>query len=124
GPFALRLAEQAKVAAFDSDRAAVAALEKAARHTRGLKQITARPRDLFRDPLTRFELDGFDCVVLDPPRAGAAAQVRELALSKVANVVMVACDARSFARDAAIFVEAGFAMTDLVAVDQFVHSTH
>jgi 23S rRNA (uracil1939-C5)-methyltransferase len=62
--------------------------------------------------------------VLDPPRAGALAQVREIALSKVRKVVMIACDPASFARDAAILVKAGFAMRDLVAVDQFAFSTH
>ncbi|MCW5719612.1 MAG: class I SAM-dependent RNA methyltransferase [Devosia sp.] len=123
GPFALRLAETAPVYAADSDRPAILALDKGARHAKGLKTITAKARDLFRDPLTRFELD-FDTVVLDPPRAGAEAQVKEIALSKVKKVVMVACDARSFARDAALLVAAGFALSDLVAIDQFVFSSH
>lgn len=123
GPFALRLAEKATVYAADSDKPAILAMDKAARHAKGLKTITGKPRDLFRDPLTRFELT-FDAVVLDPPRAGAEAQVREIAASKVKHVVMVACDARSFARDAAILVKAGFAMSNLVAVDQFVWSAH
>lgn len=123
GPFALRLAEIAPVYAADSDRAGIAALDKAARHTRGLKTITAKARDLFRDPLTRFELN-FDTVVLDPPRAGAEAQVKEIAASKLRHVVMVACDPKSFARDAATLVQAGFMLDDLVAVDQFSWSTH
>lgn len=123
GPFALRLAEIAPVYAADSDRAGIAALDKAARHTRGLKTITAKARDLFRDPLTRFELN-FDTVVLDPPRAGAEAQVKEIAASKLRHVVMVACDPKSFARDAAKLVQAGFMLDDLVAVDQFSWSTH
>ena len=123
GPFALRLAERTTVFAADSDKAAVTALDKAARHAKGLKAITSRPRDLFRDPLTRFELD-FDAVVLDPPRAGAEAQVKEIAASKVKLVVMVACDARSLARDAATLAGAGFELGELVAVDQFTQSTH
>jgi 23S rRNA (uracil1939-C5)-methyltransferase len=123
GPFALRLAERAPVYAADSDRAGIAALDKAVRHTKGLKAVTGKARDLFRDPLTRFELI-FDTVVLDPPRAGAEAQVKEIALSKVRNVVMVACDPRTFARDAAHLVQAGFILADLVAVDQFAYSTH
>jgi len=123
GPFALRLAERAPVYAADSDRAGIAALDKAVRHTRGLKAVTAKARDLFRDPLTRFELN-FETVVLDPPRAGAQAQVKEIALSKVAHVVMVACEPKSFARDAAHLVQAGFILSDLVAVDQFAYSTH
>lgn len=77
GPFALRLAEQRPVFAADSDKAGIAALDKARRFAKGLREITAKSRDLFRDPLTRFELP-YDAVVLDPPRAGAEAQVREL----------------------------------------------
>ena len=123
GPFALRLARTARVHAADADRPAIAALDKAARHARGLKAVTARYRDLFRDPLTRFELD-YDAVVLDPPRAGAEAQTREIAASRLGRVVMVACDPGTFARDAAILVKAGFSMADLVAVDQFAFSSH
>ena len=123
GPFALRLAEQRPVFAADSDRAGIAALDKARRFARGLREVTAKARDLFRDPLTRFELP-YDAVVLDPPRAGAEAQVRELVASQVKTVAMVACDARTFARDAAILTAGGYAMSDLVAVDQFVQSTH
>lgn len=123
GPFALRLAEQRPVAAFDADKPAIAALDKARRFTKGLREITAKARDLFRDPLTQFEL-AYDFVVLDPPRAGAEAQVRELAKSKVKTVVMVACDPRTFARDAALLIGGGYTMSDLVAVDQFTQSTH
>ncbi|KKB13778.1 hypothetical protein VE25_00185 [Devosia geojensis] len=124
GPFALRLAEKARVTAHDSDRAGIAALDKAARHTSGLKQIAAKARDLLRDPVTRFELAGFDCVVLDPPRAGAEAQTREIAASKLKHVVMVSCDPRTFARDVRLLADAGFALDNLVAVDQFAWSTH
>ncbi len=123
GPFALRLAEKAPVYAADSDKPATQALDKAARHTKGLKAINIKARDLFRDPLTRYELD-FDCVVLDPPRAGAAAQIKEIAVSKVPRVVMVACDPKTFARDAEHLVQAGFILRDLIIVDQFAWSTH
>lgn len=123
GPFALRLAEKSTVFAADSDKPAVMALDKAVRYAKGLKAVTAKSRDLFREPLTRFELN-FDAVVLDPPRAGAEAQVKEIAASKLKHVVMIACDAKSFARDAALLVKAGFALSDLVAVDQFTWSTH
>ncbi len=123
GPFALRLAEGRPVFAADSDKPAIAALDKARRFTKGLREVTAKARDLFRDPLTQFELP-FETVVLDPPRAGAEAQVREIVKSKVKRVVMVACDARTFARDAGLLVEGGFSLSDLVAVDQFTQSTH
>jgi len=124
GPFALRLAERGPVTAFDSDKPAIAALGQAAPRTRGLKPIAAKARDLFREPVTRFELDDFDTLVLDPPRAGAEAQVREIAASRVGRVVMLACDAQSFARDAAILVDAGFALDHLTGFDQFTYSSH
>ena len=111
------------VYAADSDRAGIAALDKAARHTKGLKTLAGKPRDLFRDPLTRFELN-FDTIVLDPPRAGAQAQVEEIAASRTRHVVMIACDPKSFARDAARLVQAGFILSDLVAVDQLAWSVH
>lgn len=123
GPFALRLAESRPVFAADSDKQAIAALDKARRFAKGLRDVTAKARDLFRDPLTQFELP-YEALVLDPPRAGAQAQVGELAKSKVKTVVMVACDARTFARDAATLIGGGYAMHDLVAVDQFTQSTH
>jgi 23S rRNA (uracil1939-C5)-methyltransferase len=123
GPFALRLAEIAPVYAADSDKAGIAALDKAVRHTKGLKAVTSKARDLFRDPLTQFELN-FETVVLDPPRAGAQAQVKEIARSKVRHVVIVACDPKSFARDAEHLVQAGFSLEGLIAVDQFAYSTH
>ena len=108
GPFALRLAEQSRVFAADSDRPAIAALQKAVNHTQGLKPVEAKVRDLFRDPLAPVELAPFDAVVFDPPRAGAEAQARELALSKVKTVVAVSCEPKTFARDAAILIEGGY----------------
>src|SRR5690606_10111856 len=123
GPFALRLAELRPIYAADSDKDAIKALDKGWRYAKGVREVTAKARDLFRDPLTQFELN-FEAVVLDPPRAGAQAQIAELAKSKVKTVIMVACDPRSFARDAATLVQAGYKMSDLVAVDQFTQSTH
>lgn len=124
GPFALRLALGARVQAFDSDALAIAALDHAARNTRGLKPLVARKRDLFREPLTRFELEAFEAVVLDPPRAGAEAQSRELAASPVPRVVMVSCDPGTFARDAALLSAGGYRLERLVPVDQFAWSAH
>ncbi|MET0193989.1 MAG: class I SAM-dependent RNA methyltransferase, partial [Hyphomicrobiaceae bacterium] len=79
GTFALAVARGSRVSAFDSDQAAVAALQAAARHASGLKPVEARVRDLFREPLSPRELAGLDAVVLDPPRAGAKAQCEALA---------------------------------------------
>jgi 23S rRNA (uracil1939-C5)-methyltransferase len=124
GPFAFRLAERAKVDAFDNDGAAIAALGVAAKATSGLKPVTAETRDLFRAPLVPNEMKHMDAVVFDPPRAGAEAQARQLARSAIKTVVAVSCDAASFARDAAILVEGGYKLKTVTAVDQFKHSSH
>jgi 23S rRNA (uracil1939-C5)-methyltransferase len=124
GPFALRLAQQARVYAADSDRLAIAALQKAVNHTQGLKPVTLQVRDLFRDPLAPIELERHDAVVFDPPRAGAEAQARELARSKVKTVVAVSCDPTSFARDAAILVGSGYELLSVTPVDQFAYAAH
>ncbi|WP_404400317.1 class I SAM-dependent RNA methyltransferase [Pelagibacterium halotolerans] len=124
GPFALRLAESAPVYAADSDAPAIAALDAAKRKTKGLKAVTAEKRDLFRDPLSPFELNRFHTVVLDPPRAGAQTQARELARSKVERIVYVSCDPQSFARDAAILAAGEYRMGMVTPVDQFLHSAH
>lgn len=123
GPFALRLAEKSRIAAYDSDAGAVAALAKAAR-TPGLKPIKAEPRDLFRRPLVPQELRDFDAVVFDPPRQGAQAQALKLAESKVPVVVAVSCNVATFARDARLLIDGGYKLETVVPVDQFRHTPH
>jgi 23S rRNA (uracil1939-C5)-methyltransferase len=124
GPFALRLATRARIAAFDSDDGAVTALQKAATATSGLKPIKAEARDLFRRPLMPQELRDFDAIVFDPPRQGAQAQVQQLAASKIPVVVAVSCNAATFARDARILIDGGFRIEHVTPVDQFRHTPH
>ena len=123
GPFALRLAEKARVTAYDNDAGAVAALAKAAR-TPGLKPIKAEPRDLFRRPLVPQELRDVDAVVFDPPRQGAQAQALKLAASKVPVVIAVSCNVATFARDARLLIDGGYRVETVVPVDQFRHTPH
>lgn len=124
GPFSFRLAERMQVTAVESEQAAMLALTKGAAATQGLKPIATETRDLFRRPLLEHELNGFDVVVLDPPRAGAEAQIKRLAASKVRDVIYVSCDAGSFARDAATLVAGGYALEAVTPVDQFRYSAH
>ncbi|MBN8967608.1 MAG: class I SAM-dependent RNA methyltransferase [Rhizobiales bacterium] len=124
GPFALRLAEKFKVAAFDSDAPAITALRNAVNATQGLKPVTAEARDLFRRPLVSQELRDYDCVVFDPPRQGAQAQSQQLAASRIAHVVAVSCNPATFARDARILINGGFRLDRVTPVDQFRHTPH
>jgi 23S rRNA (uracil1939-C5)-methyltransferase len=124
GPFALRLAAKARVSAFDNDTAAIAALQKAAMSTPGLKPIKAAVRDLFRRPLMPQELRDYDAVVFDPPRQGAQAQAKQLAASKIPVVVAVSCNAATFARDARSLIDGGYSIEGVTPVDQFRHTPH
>ncbi len=124
GPFALRLAEQARVLAADSDAPAAAALKAAAAATIGLKPVEVEVRDLFRRPYTATELKRFDAVVFDPPRQGAETQARQLAGSSVRRVIAVSCDRGTFARDARILVDGGYRLAAVTPVDQFRYSFH
>lgn len=116
GTFTLALPGQ--VYAAEAARDAVLAL-KAARPGQPVEH-----RDLYRRPLTAEELAGFDSVVLDPPRAGAEAQVRELAGSMVPRLAYVSCNPATFARDARLLVDGGFALDWVKPVGQFRWSTH
>jgi 23S rRNA (uracil1939-C5)-methyltransferase len=124
GPFALRLATSASVLAVDDNEPALKALDRAARATPGLKPVTTELRDLFRNPLTARELDRYEAVLFDPPRAGAEAQARELARSKVPTVVAVSCDPATLARDLSILVEGGYRIESVTPIDQFKYAAH
>ena len=81
-------------------------------------------RDLFKSPLTVGMLNGYDCVIMDPPRAGAMAQCKELIKSNVPRVIYVSCNPNTFRRDMEILTRGGYKLIKLVPVDQFVGSSH
>ena len=124
GPFALRLAEKARVLAADDDEAALAALRRAAATASGLKPVTTERRDLFKNPLLAEELGRHDAVVFDPPRQVAQAQSRELAASRVPVIAAVSCNPGTFARDLRILIDGGYRIAAVTPVDQFRYSPH
>ncbi|MEP2642611.1 class I SAM-dependent RNA methyltransferase [Roseobacter sp.] len=124
GTFALPLARDAEVHAVEGDADMIAALDQGWRRAPGLKTVTAVARDLFRRPLMSDELRHAQAVVLDPPRAGAEAQVAELCQSNVARIAYVSCNPVSFARDAKTLVDAGFTLNWIQVVDQFRWAAH
>ncbi|MEO1015021.1 MAG: hypothetical protein AAFX08_07510 [Pseudomonadota bacterium] len=129
GTFALRLAAAgASVYAADADKAGVDALRDAAAAARrmgsAMGEVTAEVRNLDDRPLQPDELARFDAVVFDPPRAGAKALAEALASSSVRTVVGVSCNPATFARDAALLTEGGYALTQVTPIDQFVYASH
>jgi 23S rRNA (uracil1939-C5)-methyltransferase len=118
GTFALALS--AKVYAAEGARDAVLAL-KAAGAGRG---VFADHRDLFRRPLDVAELNRFEAVILDPPRAGAKEQTPNLAASLVPRLAYISCNPNTFARDAKLLAEGGYRLLWVKPVGQFRWSTH
>ncbi len=124
GAFALRLVEFAETIACELDATMCAAMVKGFSTIPGRRRLDVVKRDLFRAPLAREDLKGVEGVVLDPPRAGAEAQIRLLPTSKVAKIAYISCDAQSFARDARILLDGGFRLLEVQPVDQFRWSHH
>nr|WP_233253440.1 class I SAM-dependent RNA methyltransferase [Paracoccus binzhouensis] len=123
GTFTLPLAETAELHAVEGLAAPLQALDAAARRSPGLHRITTEIRDLARRPLMPDEL-AYDAIVIDPPRAGAEAQAREIARSAVDRLAWVSCDPVTFARDARILADGGLVLARLFVVDQFRWSPH
>jgi 23S rRNA (uracil1939-C5)-methyltransferase len=124
GAFALRLARGAEVHAVEADPAALAALDRGFRGATGLRRVTIERRDLFRRPVTFKELNAYDGVVLDPPRAGAEDQCKQIARSDVPFVAAISCNPATLARDLRILVDGGYAIKRVTPVDQFLWSPH
>lgn len=122
GTFALSVQAGRKVYAAEGARDAIAALMAAANRARAL--VATEHRDLFRRPLIPTELNRFGAVILDPPRAGAEEQVKELAASTTPVIAYVSCNPASFARDAKMLVEGGYTLDWVQPVGQFRWSTH
>jgi 23S rRNA (uracil1939-C5)-methyltransferase len=115
GTFAL--ATRATYAA-EASRDSAAALKRAA------PALNVEHRDLYRSPLDAKELNRFDAVILDPPRAGAEEQAAALARSKVQRAAYVSCNPATFARDAKTLVDGGYSLVWVEPVGQFRWSTH
>ena len=124
GTFSLPLSETAEVLAVEGDAAMMQALDQGWRQAQGLKRVRTETRDLFRRPLMPDELNRFDAISIDPPRAGAEAQFAQIARSDVKVVAAVSCNPVTFARDAKMLTEAGYRLDWVQVVDQFRWSPH
>lgn len=122
GTFALAMDPGVKVYAGEGAREAILSLKAAA--GRAQRAVFAEHRDLFRRPLVPKELDLFDAVILDPPRAGAKEQAEQLAASKAPVIAYVSCNPNTFARDAKTLIEGGYRLDWVLPVGQFRWSTH
>ncbi|MFC4348444.1 23S rRNA (uracil(1939)-C(5))-methyltransferase RlmD [Kordiimonas lipolytica] len=124
GTFTFPLAKDHQVLAAEGAKNALDAMQAAANVATGFKQIVVKHRDLFRRPLSTKELEMFEAVVFDPPRAGAKDQVEQLAQSAVSRIVAVSCNPNTFSRDARMLADGGYELESVQPVDQFLWSPH
>lgn len=91
-----------------------------------IPNIEIQAKNLFKYPLDKLELKGFSAVVFDPPRAGAAAQVKKIAemTDKPEKIIAVSCNPNTFVNDANTLISAGYKIDEITLVDQFIYSNH
>ena len=122
GTLTLALAARARVVAWEGDAEAVTTLRAAANGAGLANRISITQRDLARRPIPAKELASVAAIVLDPPYAGAPAQMADLAAARVARVIYVSCNPAALARDAAILRAAGYRVLAATPIDQFLWS--
>lgn len=93
-----------------------------------IPNIKIEQKNLFKYPLDVTELKIFDAVVFDPPRAGAKAQIAQIAMMNEADkpqkIVAVSCNPHTFVNDANTLVQNGYYLKEMTLVDQFVFAEH
>jgi len=122
GTISFALARRIKVTAIEGDEALVTACHNGINQAGLMGRVAIRRRDLSRQPFLPNELAGFTTVVLDPPHAGAAAQMPYIAQAKVGTVIYVSCDPVSLGRDASVLRGAGYRLEKVTPIDQFLWS--
>ena len=120
GTLTFALAQKVRVAAFEGDSATFLALKQAVNQGGVAGRIETFQRDLARQPLSAKELAAFAAVVLDPPHNGASAQIAQIAASGIATVIYVSCNPATLARDAKLLASAGYKLSSVTAIDQFL----
>lgn len=91
----------------------------------GLHNVTFFHENLEED-VTRqpWAKNGFDKVLLDPARAGAAGVMQHIIKLKPGRVVYVSCNPATLARDSEALLNAGYTIQRLAMLDMFPHTGH
>ena len=129
GTFSYPLAKNIKnkITAADSSAELLEGFKQSV-NTQTIPNIRIINRNLFKYPFDSSELKGYSAVVFDPPRAGAAAQTKEIAKmkndEKPQKVIAISCNPHTFINDADTLISGGYKITEITMVDQFTFSTH
>jgi 23S rRNA (uracil1939-C5)-methyltransferase len=122
GTISFALAKRFRVLAIEGDEDLVTACHTGINEAGLMGKVEIRRRDLSRQPFLAKDFSGFAAVVLDPPHAGAAAQMPHIAQSKIPTVIYVSCDPVSLGRDAGVLRGAGYRLERITPIDQFLWS--
>lgn len=120
GTFSGILLSYGPVDGFEGDQKAINMLADAGKNF----NLAAQTQDLFANPLPASVLNEYSTVVIDPPRAGAEAQAKQLALSTVPLIIYVSCSPHTFARDAKVLENGGYTLETVHPIDQFLWAAH
>lgn len=126
GNFTLPLAQRAAQVVGVEGEAGLVQRARANAQRNGLTNVAFHAADLSAELRDQpWMQEGFDALLLDPPRSGAEAVIRQLPLERVGRIVYVSCHPGSLARDAGILVrEAGYRLSAAGVMDMFPHTAH
>lgn len=110
-----------RVDAYEGDRATVSRLRETAPKARAF-QVNLLKSD--RAPTEALQFGDADCVVLDPPRAGALPCIDAIARTGAQTVIYVSCDPMTLFRDLKALVAAGYDVESVQPVDAFPQTPH
>lgn len=125
--FPLSKLADSNIIAADSSASSLSGLQKALNRNQ-IHNVQVINRNLFKYPFDAADLKGVKALVLDPPRAGAHTQCREIAnlipADKPQKIVFVSCNPKTFVYDAEELINAGYIFERVTLIDQFVYSRH
>ena len=91
----------------------------------GLNNLEFYAQDLTKDFSHQpWAKQGFDALLIDPPRSGAEEVMQYLARFNARRIVYVSCNPATLARDAGILATQGYRMRKAGVMDMFTHTGH
>ena len=91
----------------------------------GLDNVAFHGADLHGDFTGQsWAKEGFDKILIDPPRSGAEEICKYLTAFGAQKIVYVSCNPATLARDAGVMVRNGYRLVRAGVMDMFPHTTH
>ena len=118
------LSKKVNITAIDNHKECLESYQAGYRNVAQDNLLKIEIRNLFKAPVKSDFLDDFDGIILDPPRNGAFAQIKQISMTKCPLVTYVSCNPYSFIKDAKILIDSGYQLSSLSILDQFTWTTH